>query len=102
MRAYNSSKPNYYYNNPDNLPDGISLETWRKASNNPQSDNTKEWLSRLNFYQIEVDNYLAGNEIYWLDEVFKRGVKQNYDLSISGGADKVKYYWSLGYQGMKG
>ncbi len=102
MRAYNSSKPNYYYNNPDNLPDGISLETWRKASNNPQSDNTKEWLSRLNFYQIEVDNYLAGNEIYWLDEVFKRGVKQNYDLSISGGADKVKYYWSLGYQGNEG
>jgi len=102
MRGYNSSKPNYYYNHPDNLPDGVDLDTWKQASNNPQDDNTKEWLSRLNFYDIEIDNYLAGKEIYWLDEIFRQGIKQNYDLNISGGAEKVKYYWSLGYQDNEG
>jgi len=102
MRGYNPTKPAFYYNNPDNLPDGVSLDEWRAASNNPQSDNTREWLSRLNFYDIEVDNYMAGNEIYWLDEVFRKGLKQNYDLNISGGAEKVKYYWSLGYQDNEG
>src|SRR5690606_29819309 len=102
MRGYNPSKPNYYYNHPGNLPDGVSIDSWRNASNNPQEDNTKEWLSRLNFYDIEAENYLAGKEIYWLDEVFRQGKKQNYDLNISGGAEKVKYYWSLGYQDNQG
>ncbi|WP_149525766.1 SusC/RagA family TonB-linked outer membrane protein [Sphingobacterium hotanense] len=102
MRGYNPTKPNFYYNNPNNLPDGVTLEQWRTASNNPQADNTREWLSRLNFYDIEVDNYMAGKEIYWLDEVFRQGLKQNYNLNISGGAEKVKYYWSLGYQDNEG
>ncbi|SKC03117.1 TonB-linked outer membrane protein, SusC/RagA family [Sphingobacterium nematocida] len=102
MRAFNTTKPGYYYNDPNNLPSGVSLEDWRKASNNPQSDNTLEWLNRLNFFDIESDNYVAGKEVNWLDEVFRTGTRQDYDLSISGGAEKVKYYWSLGYQSNEG
>lgn len=102
MRAFNTTKPAYYYNNPSNLPTGVSLEDWRKASNNPQGDNTLEWLNRLNFFDIESENYLAGKEVNWQDEVFRTGIRQDYDLSISGGAEKVKYYWSLGYQGNEG
>lgn len=102
MRALNTTKPAYYYNDPNNLPEGVSVDDWRKASNNPQADNTKEWLNRLNFFPVEVENYVAGKEVDWLNEVFKKGSRQDYDLSISGGAEKVKYYWSLGYIGNEG
>lgn len=102
MRSNNPNNPSYYYLNPNELPAGVSLEDWRNASNNPQADNTREWLSRLNFFDIETENYLAGKTVYWLDEVFRNGVRQNYDLSINGGAERVKYYWSLGYQDNEG
>ncbi len=29
--------------------------------------------------------------------LFKTGVRQDYDVSVSGRTDKVSYYWSLGY-----
>lgn len=102
MRINNPNNPSYYYLNPDQLPAGVSLEDWRNASNNPQADNTLEWLSRLNFFDIETENYLAGKTVYWLDEVFRKGMRQNYDLSINGGAERIKYYWSLGYQDNEG
>lgn len=102
MRAMNPNRQSYYYNDPNNLPDGVTLTDWRNASNNPQSDNTQEWLSRLNFFEIEKQNYVEGKEIDWMNEVFRTGIRQDYDLSISGGAEKVKYYWSLGYQNNEG
>ena len=98
LRSKNSQRPSYYYDDPTQLPDGVSLNDWRTASANPQEDNTKEWLTRLNFFNIEVDNYLNGKTIDWLSETIGTGVRQKYDLSISGGTDKASYYWSIDYQ----
>ncbi|WP_257670951.1 SusC/RagA family TonB-linked outer membrane protein, partial [Parapedobacter tibetensis] len=102
LKGLNPGQPTYYYDNPGQLPEGVSLEQWRNASNNPQEDNTQEWLGRLRFYPVEVENYLSGETVDWYDEVMQRGRRQNYDLSIGGGAGDIKYYWSLGYQDNEG
>jgi TonB-dependent starch-binding outer membrane protein SusC len=38
----------------------------------------------------------------WQDVVFRQAVQQNHALSASGGTDKTKYYFSLGYSDQKG
>lgn len=102
LKATNPNNPAYYYDNPARLPAGVSIDQWRNASNNPQTDNTQEWLGRLRFFPIETENYLAGKSVDWYNEVIKKGIRQNYDVSIGGGSDKVTYYWSLGYQNNEG
>lgn len=102
LRSYTSDNPDFYYYNPNALPEGITLQQWRDASNNPQDDNTREWLSRLRFFPIEVENYIAGNTVNWYDKVIKSGMRQNYDLSIGGRSDRFQYYWSLGYDDNEG
>lgn len=41
--------------------------------------------------------YGTGEATNWYDEIFRIGVTQNYQLSISGGTDKLKYFVSGGY-----
>jgi TonB-linked SusC/RagA family outer membrane protein len=47
-----------------------------------------------NDYLIKPDN--------WYDEAFKTGVRQEYNLSVSGGGDKGKFYASMGYLNNEG
>lgn len=47
--------------------------------------------------QEERDNYLAGNEINWVDEVLQTAPIQNYNLSMSGKSAKSNYYVSASY-----
>lgn len=92
----------YYYTNPYKLPSGISIDEWLKYSANPDADPTLEWLSRLAFWPTEVQNYKEGKTVDWYDEVMQKGIRQNYDLSITGGTENVSYYWSVGYLNNKG
>lgn len=55
------------------------------------------WLDGFGFETNEKENYLAGIEYDWQDFLFHTGVRQDYDLSISGRTDRVSYYWSVGY-----
>lgn len=102
QRAKNPQMVSYYYDDPNNLPAGVTLDDWRKASANPQQDNTKEWLTRLYFYQTELDNYMNGNTIDWFNEAFGAGLRQKYDVNISGATDKLSYFWSFDYQNNEG
>ena len=47
--------------------------------------------------QEERDNYLAGNEINWVDEVMRTAPIQNYNLSMSGKSERSNYYVSASY-----
>ncbi|MEX0884682.1 MAG: carboxypeptidase-like regulatory domain-containing protein, partial [Cyclobacteriaceae bacterium] len=95
FRTLGQAQPDYHWFNPEELPEGVSLDQWRASNNNPNPDDTREWLSRLNFFPDEFTAYLAGETINWRDEVMKPGIRQEYDLSIAGGTEKMKYYWSL-------
>jgi TonB-linked SusC/RagA family outer membrane protein len=102
FRSLGGSNPYYYWSSPDNLPEGVTLDQWRKAVNNPNANNTLEWLSRLNFFPEEIDNYMSNNIVDWKKEVFQRGPKQDYNVNVRGGNKDVVYYWSLGYLDNKG
>ncbi len=58
---------------------------------------TGAWLDAFGFEQNEKENYLAGNGYDWQDWLFQTGLRQDYDVSVSGKTDKVSYYWSVGY-----
>lgn len=47
--------------------------------------------------QAELDNLEAGRTVNWLDEISQNGSIQNHNLSISGGADAVRYFISGDY-----
>ncbi|PWA03975.1 SusC/RagA family TonB-linked outer membrane protein [Flavobacterium psychrotolerans] len=48
------------------------------------------------------DPKYAGINTNWRDLVFQTGEDKNYDLSYSGGTEKIKAFASLGYQDTKG
>ncbi len=52
--------------------------------------------------QEEKDNYLAGNEIDWVDEVLQIAPIQNYNLSYSGKSKSTNYYVSGSYANEEG
>jgi TonB-linked SusC/RagA family outer membrane protein len=102
LKGWGTGFPDYYFDNPDKLPQGITLDQWRHVSANPLPNDKEEWLNRLRFFPTEISNYLAGKSIDWYDQVMQRGIKQSYDISVSGGSDKASYYWSGGYTNNEG
>jgi TonB-linked SusC/RagA family outer membrane protein len=96
------TRPAYFYSDPNQLPAGVTLDQWRAASANPNQDNSREWLSRLNFFPEEIESYTSGQTTDWAKEVLQNGIRQEYDLSVGGRSDKLTYYWSLGYQNNEG
>ena len=38
----------------------------------------------------------------WYDEILKKGMFQNHNLSLSGGSEKINYFFSAGYLGDEG
>src|SRR5690606_34682044 len=99
LRGLSSSNtlPDYYYYSPDDLPDGVTLDQWRNASNNPQEDNTLEWLGRLRFFPTEIHNYVNGAPTNWYDKTMVQGLRQDYNVNVSGRSQNTNYYFSLGY-----
>lgn len=96
------NQPDYYFHNPMTLPSDISIEDWYSYNQNPNEDVTTEWLNRLLFFPTEITTYLNGNEENWYERVIRKGLRQDYDLSINGGTEHVSYYWSLGYTDNEG
>jgi len=55
------------------------------------------WVDNFGFWEIEKENFNAGRVYDWQDFLFHTGVRQDYDVSISGRTERVSYYYSLGY-----
>lgn len=51
---------------------------------------------------LTVDSWLGANSINWTDELLKTGITQNYSLSVSGGTDKTKAYFSFNFSDEEG
>ncbi|HEY9489732.1 MAG TPA: SusC/RagA family TonB-linked outer membrane protein, partial [Chryseosolibacter sp.] len=92
----------HFYSHPDEIPGDMTIEEWRELSSAPVGDNTLEWMGRLRLFPEEQANYLAGKTMDMYDEVFRKGALQQYDISVSGGAENVSYYWSVGYNNNEG
>lgn len=46
---------------------------------------------------IDADRTMKTSDTDWFDAVTRTGVMQNYDLSVSHGTEKGRYFFSLGY-----
>jgi len=82
----------WYYTNP-------TSEAGRPAY--PDISDRTVVASRLRT-QEEKDNYIAGNEIDWVDEATQVAPIQQYNLSYSGKSDRTSYYISGSYVNEEG
>ncbi|MEJ2880675.1 SusC/RagA family TonB-linked outer membrane protein [Pedobacter sp. GR22-6] len=87
-----------FYVRPDQLPADVSLTAWRAYSNNTAGDSDLSiWAKRLGFTGNALQNFLDGKTVDWTDKTFRVGYNQDFNGSVSGAADKVNYYLSMGY-----
>lgn len=98
----NGNLPYYYYWRPEDLPDNVSESEWLGYVENPNPDPLTEWFNRMNIWPIERENYLAGKTTNFYDLVIGTGLRQDYNVSVSGATENINYYWSLGYQNNEG
>ncbi|MEO1011284.1 MAG: SusC/RagA family TonB-linked outer membrane protein [Bacteroidota bacterium] len=90
-----------FFDNPNNLPDGISLDQWL-AYDGGQGNPERVWLNRIGFQDVEVQNYLDGNSIDWYERINQTGFRNEFNTSISGRKGGLNYYWSIGRQDNEG
>ena len=96
-----------YYSKPtaENLQKyNLTEEQWRNYDAIGQGSTNLEdiWLQRIGLGEIERQNYFANNPYDWYDATWQTGLRQNYNVSLSGQTSNVNYYWSLGYQDNEG
>lgn len=91
-----------YYDNPYNLPDGITMDQWAAYDPSFSGDYTETWLTRLQLSNVEIQNYKLGRTVDWRDHVYRSGIRQDYNMSISGKSASTNYYASLGYANNEG
>jgi len=94
LRA-NGTSPAYIYNDPNNLPEGITLTQWLNGQTT--SNPTDLWLTRLGLLTNEKNNYNAGKTVDWYDLLFRTGQRQDHTISLAGRKEELNYYLSLGY-----
>ncbi|MCY1720772.1 SusC/RagA family TonB-linked outer membrane protein [Prolixibacteraceae bacterium Z1-6] len=84
----------------ENVPSEYQSD-WLQANGIPGETDptviTTAWLDAFGLDGSEKENFLAGREFDWQDFYFHTGLRQDYDVSVSGRTNTVSYYWSLGY-----
>jgi len=84
----------------DNVP-GEFQNDWLEANGiageTDQAVIDGAWVDNFGFWEIEKENFNNGVTYDWQDFLFHTGVRQDYDVSISGRTERLSYYYSLGY-----
>lgn len=73
-----------------------------KVANRIESLNTADYKDLMD--EIGIISLPDGltDQTDWFDETYKTGTTQNYQVSVSQGTDKLRYFLSAGYQNEKG
>ncbi|MFT4094658.1 MAG: SusC/RagA family TonB-linked outer membrane protein [Niabella sp.] len=48
------------------------------------------------------DAWIYNNNTDWTDIITRKGIYQQYNAALSGGGDRINYYWGLGYANQYG
>ena len=97
-----NAKP-YQFDDPRTLPSSLTVTDWLAYDNSaPTADPVRVWLQRLNLQPVEVENYFKGQSIDWYDMMFRNGLRQDHNISLSGRKEGINYYWSMGYMKNEG
>lgn len=60
FKPTSSQQKTGYYDNPYNLPEGITQEDWAAYDSSFSGDYIETWMTRLGFDPLEIENYKAG------------------------------------------
>lgn len=76
----------------------VGLNTVPKTFHVMNTEEYREYAKEfnINIPETEVDRH------DWAKETYKTGINQNYQIGISGGSDKVRYYLGAGYNNETG
>lgn len=96
------NKPGYFSNPNDLSKWGITEAQWlayQPAAQTNGKSSKEVWGNRLglNFDPSLMANFLADKTHDWSNSSFRTGINHDYNLSVSGAAERVNYYMSVGY-----
>ena len=94
-----------YYSNPNSLPSGVDIDTWRGYTSNSDGESDLSiWARRLGFKEGSnaLQNLLDGKFVNWEDLCFRTAFNQDYNASVSGASNNANYYLSVGYMDNQG
>lgn len=74
----------------------LSLNNLDPGTTDPTTINLAR-VDNFNLWEQELQNFEAGNEFDWQDFYFHTGLRQDYDVSVSGRTERVSYFFSAGY-----
>ncbi len=88
----------------------VALDAYNSVQSEPKKYNVlnaRQWATLANqtngFDRLpEWANPAALQNVNWQDEVYRVGLRQNYNLAVRGGSDKVQSAFSAGYFDQKG
>lgn len=78
------------------------LDDWLAYHSTDEANMVDAWLAGLRLTGTEIENYKAGITRDWEDDIFQNGLRQDYNISLSGKRPSFMYYWSLGYMDNEG
>ncbi len=73
-----------------------SLERWTGGADNGSA------LPQLRGDLTRSDAWIFNNNTDWFDVINRKGFYQQYNTALSGGGDRLTYYWGLGYTNQYG
>lgn len=101
------SYPNGYFDDPRTMSDPAAWASATGTSGVGLADGETYmglWGRRLSLYNAPyvLQNFIDGKTMDWNDQVFRTGIKQDYNASVSGATDRSNYYISAGYMKNEG
>ncbi|MDR2970003.1 MAG: SusC/RagA family TonB-linked outer membrane protein [Tannerellaceae bacterium] len=98
--AYQTGETNPgYYDSIHNLSRySVSPDQWRAYTTNAEGESDAAiYARRLRLEEHVLENYLAGRSFDWYKHSYQTGIRQDYNISVSGAGDRINYYMSAGY-----
>jgi len=77
------------------------LDEWLAYHSTNEANMVDAWLSGLRLTGTEIENYKSGLTRDWEKDIYQNGLRQDYNISLSGQKPNFTYYWSLGYMDNK-
>ncbi|WP_299823416.1 TonB-dependent receptor [uncultured Pontibacter sp.] len=86
------------YNEAVNTPDLLNGDEFISITNEKAANAGKGAIAG----NVDVNEDGIPDRTNWLDEIFRKGIMQNHQLSLSGGSEKATYYGSVSYTDQDG
>ena len=86
------------YNEAANTPDLLNGDEFIAITNEKAANAGKGVIAG----NVDINEDGIPDRTNWLNEIFRKGVVQNHQLSLSGGSEKATYYGSVSYTDQDG